>query len=97
MAEQCRFRALIPAIRQPLRVVYLQASWWHSVGSDECHRDVCKHNSQRLANGRVIRPCATTVCGTADGTMDGTRRSTVGTLNMGTRAGTGESLAWDIA
>ena len=35
----------------------------------------------------------TTVCGTADGT----RRSTVGTLNMGTWAGTGEALAWDIA
>ena len=31
----------------------------------------------------------TTVCGT----VDGTRRSTVGTLNMGTRAGTGEALA----
>ena len=31
------------------------------------------------------------------GTADGTRRSTVGTLNMGTWAGTGEALAWDIA
>ena len=30
-------------------------------------------------------------------TADGTRRSTVGTLNMGTWAGTGEALAWDIA
>ena len=28
---------------------------------------------------------------------DGTRRSTVGTLTMGTWAGTGEALAWDIA
>ena len=31
------------------------------------------------------------------GTADGTRRSTVGTLNMGSWAGTGEALAWDIA
>ena len=34
---------------------------------------------------------------TVGGTADGTRRSTVGTLNMGTWAGTGEALAWDIA
>ena len=34
---------------------------------------------------------------TVGGTADGTRRSTVGTLTMGTWAGTGEALAWDIA
>ena len=34
---------------------------------------------------------------TVGGTADGTRQSTVGTLNMGTWAGTGEALAWDIA
>ena len=41
----------------------------------------------------TLQHAATTVGGTADGT----RRSTVGTLNMGTWAGTGEALAWDIA
>ena len=34
---------------------------------------------------------------TVGSTADGTRQSTVGTLNMGTWAGTGEALAWDIA
>ena len=42
---------------------------------------------------RDVRHAPTTVRGTAAGT----RRSTVGTLNMGTWAGTGEALAWDIA
>ena len=65
----------------------------HSVGYGECGRDVCTRISQRLANGRGVRPCPTAVCGTAAGT----RRSPVGTLNMGTWAGTGEALAWYIA
>ena len=30
-------------------------------------------------------------------TANGCRRSTVGILNMGASAGTGEALAWDIA
>ena len=47
----------------------------------------------KSANGQRQSHAPTTVCGTADGT----RRSTVGTLNMGTWAGTGEALAWDIA
>ena len=34
---------------------------------------------------------------TPQSAANGTRRSTVGTLNMGTWAGTGEALAWDIA
>ena len=34
---------------------------------------------------------------TVRGTADGTRRRTVGTLNMGIWAGTGEALAWHIA
>ena len=41
--------------------------------------------------GVLCRPTA------VGGTADGTRRSTVGTLTMGTWAGTGEALAWDIA
>ena len=71
----------------------LQASRRHSVGYGECRRDVCTRISQRLANGRGVRPCPTAVCGTAAGT----RRSPVGTLNMGTWARTGEALAWYIA
>ena len=70
-----------------------QTSRRHSVGYGECSREVCTRISQRLANGRGVRPCPTAVCGTAVGT----RRSPVGTLNMGTWAGTGEALAWDIA
>ena len=71
----------------------LQTSRPHSVGYGECGREVCTRISQRLANGRGVRPCPTAVCGTAAGT----RRSPVGTLNMGTWAGAGEALAWDIA
>ena len=41
----------------------------------------------------TLQHAPTTVCGTAAGT----RRSPVGTLNMGTWAVTGEALAWDIA
>ena len=48
--------------------------------------------SQMVEAFSVVRP---TVGGTR--TADGTRRSTVGTLNMGTWAGTGEALALDIA
>ena len=73
----------------------LQTSRAHSVGYGECAREVCTRISQRLANGRD-RSHAPTIVG---GTADGTRRSTVGTLNMpymGTRAGTGKALAWDI-
>ena len=73
-------------------VCKLHASRAHSVGCDECAREVCTRISQRLTNGRGVRPCPTAVGGTADGT----RRSTVGTLNMGTWAGTGEALAWYI-
>ena len=71
----------------------LQTSRRHSVGYGECRREVCTRISQRLANGRGVRPCPTAVRGTAAGT----RRSPVGTLNMGTWAGTGEALAWYIA
>ena len=46
-----------------------------------------------FSNGQRLSHAPTAVRGTADGT----RRSTVGTLNMGTWAGTGEALAWDIA
>ena len=46
-----------------------------------------------FSNGQRYFHAPTTICGTADGT----RRSTVGTLNMDTWAGTGEALAWDIA
>ena len=42
---------------------------------------------------RRLSHAPTAVRGTAAGTL----RSTVGTLNMGTWAGTGEALAWDIA
>ena len=70
-----------------------QTSRAHSVGCDECAHELCTRISQRLANGRGVRPCPTAVGGTADGT----RRSTVGTLTMGTWAETGEALAWDIA
>ena len=71
----------------------LQASQRHSVGYGECHRVVCTRISQRLANGRGVRPCPTAVCGTAAGT----RQSPVGTLNMGIWADTGEALACYIA
>ena len=71
----------------------LQTSRRHSVGYGECSREVCTRISQRLTNGRGVRPCPTAVCGTAAGT----RRSPVGTLNMGIWAGTGEALAWYIA
>ena len=71
----------------------LQTSRPHSVGYGECGREVCTRISQRLTNGRGVRPCPTAVCGTAAGT----RRSPVGTLNMGTWAGTGEALGWYIA
>ena len=74
-----------------LRKLHGRTQW---VGTrHECGREVCTRISQRLTNGRGVRPCATAVCGTAAGT----RRSTVGTLNMGTWDGTGEALAWDIA
>ena len=54
-----------------------------------------KNRARNASEGPERRPlhAPTTVGGTADGT----RRSTVGTLNMGTWAETGEALAWYIA
>ena len=50
---------------------------------------VMAYNGEQLFGVRAQRPFTAPA--------DGTRRSTVGTLNMGTWAGTGEALAWDIA
>ena len=73
----------------------LQTSRLHSVGCGECRREVCTHIFKPLANGRDRSQAPT--AGLRHRRADGTCRSTVGTLNMGTWAGTGEALAWDIA
>ena len=63
------------------------------MGCGECTFQPGASSNGPFSNGGRVLRRATTVRGTADGS----RRSTVGTLTMGTWAGTGESLAWYIA
>ena len=64
----------------------------HSVGGAECGRHKNREGNRNWGPERRVLHALTTV----GGTTDGTRRSTVSTLNMGTWAGTGKSLACDI-